>query len=406
MSDRASVLFVDDEKRVLNSMRGMFRRDFDLFLTTEGATAVKIASENSIDVIVADQRMPGMTGIEVLQKVRELSPGTIRILLTGYADPSAVADSINVGEVYRFLDKPCPPKLLRETLELAVTATRSDPDAIRSTATTRLAGAGGERDAMRVARNTASRPAGPPVLDPPARSGQSRDPSRARREPSALRRQRTPQSPRRSSDDALIRWHSATRAALAANSQHARNHGYLGTRITAPAREVGAVVYTVDARFAETVIRTLSPDRSTTLATSLLKMLQAIEQDTTGVLIADVTSDKARLIRVVGALKKYRPELVTIVVSDSEDTTDMVRLINFGQVFRYGTKPVGPEQLRVDVDDAALKHIDLVNNPKSVIRHSVVDFPIERDDSTALNRILSRIQDRRSTTASAKDGHY
>ena len=123
-NNKARVLFVDDERRVLNSMRGMFRRDFDLFLTTEGATAVKIAAENPIDVIVADQRMPGMSGIEVLGKVRELSPDTIRILLTGYADPTAVEGSINVGEVFRFLGKPCPPHLLRETLDLAIRANR------------------------------------------------------------------------------------------------------------------------------------------------------------------------------------------------------------------------------------------------------------------------------------------
>ena len=57
MTGKARVLFVDDEKRVLNSMRGLFRRDFELFLTTEGASAVKIAAENSIDVIVADHSL-------------------------------------------------------------------------------------------------------------------------------------------------------------------------------------------------------------------------------------------------------------------------------------------------------------------------------------------------------------
>ncbi len=125
MNDKARILFVDDEKRVLNSMRGLFRREFELFLTTDGINAVKIAAENSIDVVVADQRMPGMTGIEVLGKVKELSPKTVRILLTGYADPEAVEGSINIGEVFRFLSKPCPPQTLRDTLKLAVAASRS-----------------------------------------------------------------------------------------------------------------------------------------------------------------------------------------------------------------------------------------------------------------------------------------
>ena len=127
MTGRARILFVDDEKRVLNSMRGLFRRDYELFLANEGAEAVRIAAENDIDVIVADQRMPGMTGIEVLAKIKEQSPRTVRILLTGYADPSAIEGSINIGEVFRFLSKPCPPKMLRETLTLAIEASKTDP---------------------------------------------------------------------------------------------------------------------------------------------------------------------------------------------------------------------------------------------------------------------------------------
>ena len=74
MTDKARILFVDDEKRVLNAMRGLFRRKYDLFLTCEGAEAVRIAEENDVDVIVADQRMPGMTGIEVLSAVKKRSP--------------------------------------------------------------------------------------------------------------------------------------------------------------------------------------------------------------------------------------------------------------------------------------------------------------------------------------------
>ena len=128
MTDKARILFVDDERRVLNAMRGLFRRDYELFLTSEGAEAVKIAVENDVDVIVADQRMPGMTGIEVLSAVKQKSPRTVRILLTGYADPTAVEGSINLGEVFRFLSKPCPPKILRETLSLAIDAARTKPE--------------------------------------------------------------------------------------------------------------------------------------------------------------------------------------------------------------------------------------------------------------------------------------
>ncbi|MBN1240784.1 MAG: response regulator, partial [Gammaproteobacteria bacterium] len=124
---RPRLLFVDDEQRVLNSMRIMFRREFDLFLASHGAEALNIVKDEDIDVIIADHRMPQMTGVEVLTKVRKLSPRTVRILLTGYADLDAVEGSINDGEVFRFLTKPCAPKQLRDTVELAARLARETP---------------------------------------------------------------------------------------------------------------------------------------------------------------------------------------------------------------------------------------------------------------------------------------
>jgi DNA-binding NtrC family response regulator len=105
-------------------MRIMFRREYALHLAASGGEALDIIQRNPIDVIVADHRMPQMTGVEVLTQVRQLSPRTVRILLTGYADLDAVEGSINDGEVFRFLTKPCPPDQLRETLALATKVAR------------------------------------------------------------------------------------------------------------------------------------------------------------------------------------------------------------------------------------------------------------------------------------------
>ena len=133
LAARPRLLFVDDEQRVLNSMRIMFRRQFDLFLASHGAEALDIVRDQDIDVIVADHRMPKMTGVEVLSKVRALSPRTVRILLTGYADLDAVEGSINESEVFRFLTKPCAPQQLRETIELAAKVARETPAPPRAT---------------------------------------------------------------------------------------------------------------------------------------------------------------------------------------------------------------------------------------------------------------------------------
>lgn len=102
------IMFVDDEQRVLKSMRAMFRRDYQVLLANSGAQALQLLQSHSIDVVVSDQRMPEMTGVEVLAEIRQRSPDTVRILLTGYADLAAVEASINEAEVFKYLMKPCP----------------------------------------------------------------------------------------------------------------------------------------------------------------------------------------------------------------------------------------------------------------------------------------------------------
>lgn len=323
-------------------MRGMFRRDFDLFLTTEGATAVKIAAENPIDVIVADQRMPGMSGIEVLGKVRELSPSTIRILLTGYADPTAVQGSINVGEVFRFLGKPCPPKLLRETLDQAITANRRAADAVQPK----------QPPAVEV-----------PVLDSPT---PTRTPARATRT--------TAPRASASSDQLLTRLKAIGDVSYSLEHYRKRRKTEADsapTTVAPPQKEASVILYTVDAQFAETALRTLSGGYDMTLATSLIKVMQAIETNDCDILVTDISADCARLQKIIAALKQVRPELVTVVVSDTRDTTDMVRLINYGQVYRFVQKPVAPPLLLEAVQAAAQKNDQLRFEPGAVLRHTV-----------------------------------
>ena len=86
---KARVLFVDDEPRVLTTMRILFRSHYEVFLAESGAKALELLKTQPVDVIVSDQRMPGMTGIELLRAARELNPNAMRILLTGYADLDA-----------------------------------------------------------------------------------------------------------------------------------------------------------------------------------------------------------------------------------------------------------------------------------------------------------------------------
>ena len=119
-SSAERILFVDDERRVLSSMRAMFRRHYDVLVAQSGADALTILREEEIDVIVSDQRMPEMTGVELLAEAKNVAPQATRILLTGYADLDAIEASINTSEVFRYLIKPCPPDELKSTIALAM----------------------------------------------------------------------------------------------------------------------------------------------------------------------------------------------------------------------------------------------------------------------------------------------
>lgn len=100
------VLYVDDEVNNLNSFKAAFRRDFDIYTASSAREGRKILDSNEIGVIITDQRMPGMTGIEFLESIIAIYPDTIRILLTGFSDINAVMDAINRGQVYKYLVKP------------------------------------------------------------------------------------------------------------------------------------------------------------------------------------------------------------------------------------------------------------------------------------------------------------
>ncbi len=119
---KARVLFVDDEPRVLFSLKAIFRDCYEVTTAASGQAAMEVLRILDVDVVVSDQRMPGMTGIEVLRCARQLRPRAIRILLTGYSDLNATIGAINEGEVFRFITKPWSNQQLRETLAAAARA--------------------------------------------------------------------------------------------------------------------------------------------------------------------------------------------------------------------------------------------------------------------------------------------
>lgn len=106
MIRKINVLYIDDEDNNLSSFKASLRKDFKIHTALDAEEGLQMAQEIEFEVVIADQRMPGMTGVEFFEKLVVVNPRPIRILLTGYSDIVSVIDAINRGEVYRFIDKP------------------------------------------------------------------------------------------------------------------------------------------------------------------------------------------------------------------------------------------------------------------------------------------------------------
>ena len=103
---RHGLLLVDDEKEILRSLTLTFEDDYEIFTASSGAEALTLLGREDIALVIADQRMPEMTGVEFLVEVRNINPQIIRIILTGYTDNNALVQAINQGQIYQYITKP------------------------------------------------------------------------------------------------------------------------------------------------------------------------------------------------------------------------------------------------------------------------------------------------------------
>ncbi|HVJ30822.1 MAG TPA: response regulator [Gammaproteobacteria bacterium] len=333
---RPRLLFVDDEQRVLNSMRIMFRRQFELFLASHGAEALDIVRDKDIDVIVADHRMPKMTGVEVLSKVRAMSPRTVRILLTGYADLDAVEGSINESEVFRFLTKPCAPQQLRETIELAAKLAREAP-APEPTAALSASDTPGDTIEIILQSDTVTEVTG------------SKPPVTSRTSGTALLEQ--PKFPPHRAEAPAPAPAVGSRPKLAAG--------------------LGIVVFSMDNEVVDCVNKAVRGRLPVYNAGNIVQVVKCLTEQRPGVLVTDVSEDKATIQSMTARLKEHLPQLVTIAVSQHRDVLDMVWLINHGQIFRFLRKPLSAGRTAISLQAALQHHRQLLKNPELAKRHEV-----------------------------------
>ncbi|MCH7567490.1 MAG: response regulator, partial [Nitrospirae bacterium] len=296
-----------------------------IFLPVIGAIIYFIVrSRDDIDVIIADHRMPHMTGVEVLTAVRTLSPRTVRILLTGYADLDAVEGSINHSEVFRFLTKPCAPDQLRETIELAATISRETAASV-----------------MVMEEIDETTPIGAPSDD--------------------IAEKTTPES------------ESAEPTISLAELEHQKTVSLNQVSVASPETVTpqtgggragdGIAVFSDDDDVLEAVQKAGRGRVPIYHARNIIKVIKILTEHRPGVLVTDISEDKGTIQSMTAQLKKHLPELVTIAISEHRDVLDMVWLINHGQIFRFLRKPLSPGRCAISLQSALQHHRLLLKNP-------------------------------------------
>src|SRR5437879_3669849 len=119
MAAKPCLLVVDDEPDLVQSVQDLLRFDYNVLGATRASEGLKIMRGERVHIVMSDQRMPEMTGVELLRQVKETHPDTIRLLFTAYSDLTAVIDAINQGSVYRYIAKPWEVEDLKATLRQA-----------------------------------------------------------------------------------------------------------------------------------------------------------------------------------------------------------------------------------------------------------------------------------------------
>ncbi len=118
MSAKIKILYLDDEQNNLAAFKALFRLDYNIYLAENVEQAEKHLEENSdIEIVISDQRMPGVTGTDFFEKIRVTYPSPVRMLITGYTDIESVIEAVNKGNIFRYIKKPWNETELKTAIE-------------------------------------------------------------------------------------------------------------------------------------------------------------------------------------------------------------------------------------------------------------------------------------------------
>jgi DNA-binding NtrC family response regulator len=326
VEDKPTILFIDDEHRVLKSMRAMFRKHYNVCLANSGAEALEIMAEQAVDVVVSDQRMPTMTGVEVLTEIKVQYPLTQRILLTGYADLDAVEASMNEAEVFRYLMKPCPANEIRSALDAALNVSSFAAVGAVSAASAVASDPDVDFNADQSPEQNAEAESSP--LDEADKEGFA-----AASRPAVASVTRLSQRP--------VRIHKPERKRLLEGAEF----------------KVHICVLSDDEQLCLSVEESWARQKFH-IAETLDEVIELIHQQRVGVLVTDMVGNEATLQSIVRGLSVISPHTVLVLASHRSDASFLIKLINSGKVFRFLLKPVHTAQCKIWLASAARKFLE------------------------------------------------
>ena len=395
---KPALLFVDDERRVLTSMRAMFRREYDVLLANSGYEALEILEKrDDIHVVVSDQRMPGMTGVELLATVKGDYPSSMRILLTGYADLDAVEASINESEVFRYLMKPCPTDELKDAVALAVQAARVSEMA-------------GVDELAAVPDDELEKIEMVDVLEESVQDAmddaliyQVEEITNAAEVPELMETE--------FAETALSEVFESAEGAskeiepapfVATETAEEIDDSIENTPVQPETVDPEVLVLTQDADLLEGVNLAIGPQYAVREADSIDVALRRLSEHPIGVLITDLAVNESEIDELTRVLKHEVPELVTIIASERSDAALLIGLINHGQIFRFLLKPLQVAQTRIWLNSAMTKYAELCTDNNKVLRHRVVrNAEVEAANKGLFADVRSRIQSIKKRFASS-----
>ncbi|MFQ3597682.1 MAG: response regulator [Chloroherpetonaceae bacterium] len=347
MSPKLKILFVDDEPHILEALSQLFDTLYDVHTANSGAEAIEYVRQTpDVAIVISDQRMPQMKGIDVLKNIKAISPDTVRILLTGYADADAILDSVNVGEVFRYIKKPWNTEQIREVVSLAAMTYTS-------------------RKKAKAVNTSAQQPA------PPAPVAQPSNTITAAME--QLLKQKSVE------DNFFTKLSDAHKAS---STEEVFERAFLSKsgkpKILVVDDEQGVLV---------ALSQLLSDEYDVITCQSADEAVKLLEQDSfVTLLLTDQRMPKKTGTELLIDSREIAPLVPKVLITAYTDVEDVIRLINEGQIFRYIQKPWNPEKLRETIAEAVMLY-----------KHQITSQLSSRTES---ERVADKVKDS-SPTANA-----